>query len=84
LRYGKALTTLIAIMQPERHSPDEGELTRCVWCGAELGQNAMPPQSANVFCSRGCEIDGNFWLYQELLVIEITHPQSAEGACDSP
>jgi hypothetical protein len=44
----------------------------------------MPPHSAKVFCSRECEIDGNFWLYQELLMIEITHPQqSAEGACDS-
>jgi hypothetical protein len=34
----------------------------------------MPAHSASVFCSRRCEIEGNYWLYQELCVIEITRP----------
>ena len=66
---------------PDQDPTEDGASARCIWCGAPLGQNAMPPHSAQVFCSRRCEIDGNFWLYQELLVIEITHPQDS---ADSP
>ncbi len=58
----------------DRHLPDYDALTNCTWCGAPLGQNAMPSQSAKVFCSRSCEIEGNFWVYQELCAIAITNP----------
>jgi endogenous inhibitor of DNA gyrase (YacG/DUF329 family) len=72
-------------MEPDQYLPDDGTLTTCTWCGSQLGKNEMPEHSATVFCSRRCEIEGNFWLYQEMCVIEITNPQqSAEGHCDSP
>jgi len=72
-------------MQCNRHLPDDDKLTTCTWCGAPLGRNVMPAHSAKVFCSRRCEIEGNFWLYQEMCVIEITLPlQQAEEHCDSP
>jgi hypothetical protein len=72
-------------MQSDRSLPDDGALTTCTWCGARLGQNAMPARSVTVFCSRRCEIEGKCWLYQELYAIEITHPPlSPEGHCDSP
>ncbi|MGA3125426.1 MAG: hypothetical protein ABSD13_01820 [Candidatus Korobacteraceae bacterium] len=70
------------MMRSDRSLPEEGELTTCTWCGARLGQNVMPLQSAKVFCSRGCEIEGNFWLFQEFCSIEFTEP--CEGECDSP
>lgn len=45
----------------------------------------MPAKSAIVFCSRRCEIEANFWLYQEMCVIEITHPRDpTQDHCDSP
>jgi len=45
----------------------------------------MPAKSAKVFCSRRCEIEANFWLYQEMCVIEITHPSDPkQDHCDSP
>lgn len=72
------------MMLPDPFLPDEGSLTTCTWCGGRLGQNVMPAGIATVFCSRRCEIEGNFWLYQEFCVIEMTHPQSTEGHCDSP
>jgi hypothetical protein len=72
-------------MLPDPYPPDEDKLSTCTWCGGQLGQNPMPRHSSNLFCSRRCEIEANIWLYQELCVIEITHPeQSAEGHCDSP
>ncbi len=72
-------------MIPDPYFPIEAELTVCTWCGEKLGKNEMPKRSAAVFCSRRCEIEANFWLYQEFCVIEITNPlQSAEGHCDSP
>jgi endogenous inhibitor of DNA gyrase (YacG/DUF329 family) len=72
-------------MQTNRYLPDDGTLTKCTWCGAQLGQNIMPAGAAIVFCSRRCEIEANFWLYQEMCAIEIMHPlQSADGQCDSP
>jgi endogenous inhibitor of DNA gyrase (YacG/DUF329 family) len=69
-------------MQFDRYSPKDGTLRICTWCGEPLGRNEMPPQSAAVFCSRRCEIEANCWLYQELLVIEITHPP--DGHSDRP
>jgi len=67
--------------EPEEPAPS----TKCTWCGEELGRNVVPARSATVFCTRRCEIEANFWLYQEMCVIEITHPQqSAEGHCDNP
>jgi hypothetical protein len=72
-------------MQSDRYLPDDGTLTTCTWCGAELGLNAVSKQSAAVFCSRKCEIEGHYWLYQEMCVIEITNPQQWSGDhCDSP
>jgi hypothetical protein len=71
-------------MQSDRYLPDDGSLTTCTWCGAQLGRTVMPGRSAGVFCCRLCEIEGNYWLYQEMCVIEITHPHSNEGNCDSP
>jgi len=71
-------------MQTDRYLSDDSSLTTCTWCGAQLGQNVMPTSSAAVFCSRRCEIEANFWLYQEMCVIEITYPGSTEGHCDSP
>jgi len=62
-------------MQPDQKFPDDlGALTCCTWCGEPLGQNVMPARSATLFCSRKCEIEGNFWVFQELCAIEITHP----------
>ncbi len=71
-------------MQSDRYLPDESELSTCTWCGAQLGLNVMPKQSAKIFCSRHCEIEGNCWLFQEFSTIEITHPTQLEGNCDSP
>jgi hypothetical protein len=72
-------------MQSDRYLPDDGTLTTCTRCGAQLGHNSMPEHSASVFCSRKCEIEGNFWLYQELSGIELTHPpETTDGHCDSP
>jgi hypothetical protein len=72
-------------MLPDSYIHDEEPQTNCTWCGEMLHRNAMPQRSAGVFCSRRCEIEGNFWLFQEMCAIEITHPQqSAEGHCDSP
>jgi hypothetical protein len=67
------------------HLPDEGTLTTCTWCGGQLGKNVLPRGCAIVFCSRHCEIEANYWLYQEMCVIEVTHPgTSPEADCDSP
>ena len=55
-------------------------LTTCLWCNQPLGQKQsfMPRSKAGYFCSRLCEIEANFWLFQELCAIEITHPPSPE------
>jgi endogenous inhibitor of DNA gyrase (YacG/DUF329 family) len=73
-------------MAPKPFLPDEGTLTVCTWCGERLGQTVMPRGSAIAFCSRRCEIEANFWLYQEMCVIEITDPlqSTREDPCDSP
>jgi endogenous inhibitor of DNA gyrase (YacG/DUF329 family) len=72
-------------MQSDRYLPDYGTLTTCIWCGAQLGQSVMPNDSASLFCSHRCKIEANYWLYQEMCVIEITHPQqSFEDNPDSP
>jgi hypothetical protein len=43
----------------------------------------MPRSKAQYFCSRLCEIEASFWLFQELCAIEITHPPaSLEGPSD--
>jgi endogenous inhibitor of DNA gyrase (YacG/DUF329 family) len=70
-------------MESDKSLPDDGALTVCTWCGAELGQNVMPAKSAKLFCSRRCEIDGNFWLFSEMCAIEVTlPPQSDESDRD--
>ena len=48
----------------------------CLWCNTALKQKQNAGQRSKVyyFCSRRCEIEANFWLYQELCAIEITHP----------
>ena len=62
-------------MEPDQKPPDDIQaLTVCTWCGEPLGQNVMPAKSAKLFCSRRCEIEGTFWVFQELCAIEITHP----------
>jgi hypothetical protein len=61
-------------MQTDPYLPGDATPATCVWCGAPLGQNVMPARVAAVFCSRPCEIEANFWLFQEMCVIEITHP----------
>jgi hypothetical protein len=71
-------------MQSDRYLPDDGSLTTCTWCGEQLGQSVMPARSSSVFCSRKCEIEGNFWLYTEMCVIEVTKPQGFSDHCDSP
>jgi endogenous inhibitor of DNA gyrase (YacG/DUF329 family) len=64
---------------------DEEKLTSCAWCGGMLGQSALPKRTAHVFCSRRCEIEANYWLFQEMCVIEITNPSQSTGDhCDSP
>ncbi len=71
-------------MESDKPIPDDGALNRCTWCGAKLGQNVMPAKSAKLFCSRRCEIEGNFWLFSEMCAIEITlPPQGDEGESDS-
>jgi hypothetical protein len=69
-------------MQSDRYSPDDGKLSSCAWCSAEMGENALPAKSAAVFCSRRCEIEANFWLYAEMCAIEITHPTHSDDDCD--
>jgi hypothetical protein len=66
-----------ATMQSDRYRPGNATLITCTWCGAPLGQNMMPARVAAVFCSRPCEIEANFWLFQEMCVIELTHPPEA-------
>jgi hypothetical protein len=65
------------MMYPNRYSSNEAALADCLWCRAPLGQDATPKNpkmKAQTFCSRRCEIEANFWLFQELCAIEITHP----------
>jgi endogenous inhibitor of DNA gyrase (YacG/DUF329 family) len=69
-------------MESDQHLPDYDALTVCTWCGAPLGQNEMPKQSATLFCSRRCQIEGNFWVFQELCAIEITNPQQNKDSRD--
>jgi hypothetical protein len=70
---------------PRFHDDEEKKLTSCTWCGGVLGNSVLPARSAIVFCSRRCEIEANYWLYQEMCVIEITRPlRSAGDHCDSP
>lgn len=72
-------------MSSESELPNEVTLKNCAWCDGTLGANVMPAKSAKVFCSRRCEIEANFWLYQEMCVIEITHPSDPkQDHCDSP
>jgi len=61
-------------MESDKPTPEDAALTSCTWCGATLGQNVMPANSAKLFCSRRCEIEGSFWLFQEMCAIEITFP----------
>lgn len=70
------------MMYPNRYSSNEAVLTECLWCRAPLAKigkphGAMPRIKATTFCSRRCEIEANFWLFQELCAIEITHPPSS-------
>jgi endogenous inhibitor of DNA gyrase (YacG/DUF329 family) len=60
-------------MKSESHHPAEDLLTQCTWCGAPLAYNLIPAEYANLFCSRHCEIDANFWLLQEMCDIEINY-----------
>jgi hypothetical protein len=62
-------------MRPNRQSPQAK--TSCIWCSVGLG-SAAPKGRAVGFCSRRCEIEANFWLFQELCAIEITYPRWPE------
>jgi hypothetical protein len=61
-------------MHPNRHRPRGAEPAPCIWCNVGLGKRTNPRTSPISFCSRRCEIEANFWLFQELCEIEITHP----------
>jgi hypothetical protein len=64
-------------MPSNREQPMNVALTTCLWCYAPLGQqkqSLMPRSKAQYFCSRLCEIEASFWLFQELCAIELTHP----------
>jgi hypothetical protein len=72
-------------MQSNRYQPTNTGLDTCLWCNEPLGQrqSLMPRSKAQYFCSRLCEIEASFWLFQELCAIEITHPPaSLEGPSD--
>jgi endogenous inhibitor of DNA gyrase (YacG/DUF329 family) len=69
-------------MQTNRDLPGDAALTSCTWCGAALDQIAKPAHVAAVFCSQHCEIQANFWLDQEMRLIEITHRLSPEDLFD--
>jgi hypothetical protein len=71
-------------MVPEFRLPEEGSQRSCSWCGDVLGESLLPPEVAALFCSRRCEIEANFWLYQEMCAIEISHPWPRQEGCDSP
>ena len=67
-------------MQSNRyHNPLNTALCTCLWCNSALKQskNAGPKSKVYYFCSRRCEIEANFWLFQELCAIEITHPPAS-------
>jgi hypothetical protein len=57
-------------MRPNRQLPGT---TPCIWCSVGPGKRVAAANQSN-FCSRRCEIEANFWLFQELCEIEITHP----------
>ena len=66
-------------MQFNRYHSTETALGTCLWCNTALKQskNAGPQSKVCYFCSRRCEIEANFWLFQELCAIEITHPPAS-------
>jgi hypothetical protein len=64
-------------MQSDRYHPVDAAPSACTWCGAPLGQNVVPRRIATVFCSRPCEIEATFWLFQEMCVIEISQPPTS-------
>ena len=70
------------IMQSNRYSPLNTALATCLWCNTALkkSQNAGPKSKVYYFCSRRCEIEANFWLFQELCAIEITYPRELPPA----
>ena len=66
-------------MQTNRYQPTNTALDTCIWCNEPLGkkQSLMPRSKAQHFCSRLCEIEASFWLFQELCAIEITYPPAS-------
>jgi hypothetical protein len=71
-------------MVPEFHNPEESPLNHCSWCGDGLSESLLPPEVTAAFCSRRCEIEANFWLYQQMCAIDIPHPWQRPEGCDSP
>jgi hypothetical protein len=67
-------------MERNNSHPDAKDLvTACTWCGAEIAPNPIPAEVANLFCSRHCENEANFWLLQEMCEVEINYlPWSPE------
>jgi hypothetical protein len=66
-------------MPSNRYLPENAALATCLWCNQALGQkqSAMPRSKAHYFCSRLCEIEASFWLFQELCAIEISYPPAS-------
>ena len=60
-------------MEAESHESAEDLLTHCTWCSTPIAHNTIPAHLANIFCSRRCELAGNFWLLQEMCEIEINY-----------
>ncbi len=60
-------------MELDSSKPMDDLLTACTWCGASIADNPIPAEIPNIFCSRRCEIEANFWLLQEMCEIEINY-----------
>jgi recombinational DNA repair protein (RecF pathway) len=70
-------------MDAEPHESADDLLTHCTWCGTPIAHNTVPAHLANIFCSRHCELEGNFWLLQEMCEIEINHLSWPDSSRDS-
>jgi len=70
-------------MESEPVNAGEDLLSHCGWCGTSIAHNPIPAHLANLFCSRRCENEANFWLVQEMYEVEINYlPWSLDGSAD--
>ncbi len=56
-------------MQQDRYSSNN-QRGQCSWCSSEYLPCFSRARSADLFCTRKCEIEARFWLVDQLSAIE--------------